>query len=95
MYCIAQHIAVNFFVCNEVRKAKPSCNPEELIITALTTYSPDFRGFKIKQKLNADNYCRSLNVKLAFFTVFVLTQQTGFSARWCCSFSANESSCSV
>ena len=27
--CIAQHIAVNFFLCNEVRKIKPSCNPEK------------------------------------------------------------------
>jgi len=27
--CIAQHIAVNFFLCNEIRKIKPSCNPEK------------------------------------------------------------------
>jgi len=27
--------------------------------------------------------CTSFNVKLAFFTVFVLTLQTGFAARWC------------
>ena len=31
------------------------------------------------------------NVKLAFFTVFVLTLQTGFAARWCYWFSANDS----
>jgi len=36
---------VDFFLCNEVRKAKQSCNPEELIRTTLTTYCPDFRGF--------------------------------------------------
>jgi len=28
--CIAQHVTVNFFLCNEVRKAKPSCNPEKM-----------------------------------------------------------------
>jgi len=27
--CIAQHIAVNIFLCNEVRKIKPLCNPEK------------------------------------------------------------------
>ena len=32
------------------------------------------------------------NVKLAFFAVFVLTLQTGFAARWCFRFSANDSS---
>jgi len=32
------------------------------------------------------------HVKLAFFTVFVLTLQTGFVARWWFWFSANESS---
>jgi len=40
--CIAQHTAVNLFLCNEVCKIKPSCNPEnedlgELIRTALAT----------------------------------------------------------
>jgi len=27
--CVAQHITVNFFLCSEVRKIKPSCNPEK------------------------------------------------------------------
>jgi len=45
--CIAQHIALNFFLCNEVRKIKPSCNPEKCTLVrinskALTTYCPDF-----------------------------------------------------
>jgi len=31
-------------------------------------------------------------VKIAFFTEFVLTLQTDFAARWCCWFSANDSS---
>jgi len=31
-------------------------------------------------------------VKLAFFTVFVLTLQTDFAPRWCFWFSANDSS---
>ena len=31
------------------------------------------------------------NVKFAFFTVFVVTLQTGFTARWCFWFSANDS----
>jgi len=55
----------------------------ELICTALTTYCADFQGLenKIKQKLNTDNYCTSINVKLAFFTIFVLALQTGFAAR--------------
>jgi len=64
----------------------------ELIRTALTTYCPGFRGLEIKEKLHNDNYCTSFNVKLAFFTLFVLTQQTGFAARWCFLFSANDSS---
>jgi len=34
----------------------------------------------MKQKLNTDNYCTSFNVKLAFFTVFLLTLQTDFAA---------------
>jgi len=47
----------------------------------------------MKQKLITDNCCTSINVKLAFFTAFVLTLQTlGFVARWCFWFSANESS---
>jgi len=32
------------------------------------------------------------HVKLAFFTVFVSTLQSGFAARWCFWYSANESS---
>jgi len=55
----------------------------ELIPTASTTYHPGFRGLEMKKKLNTDNYCTSFNEKLAFFTVFVLTLQTGFAARWC------------
>ena len=35
-----------------------------------------FGDYKIKQKLNIDKYYTSFNVKLAFFTVFVLTLQT-------------------
>jgi len=46
----------------------------------------------MKQKLNTDNYCTPVNVKLAFFAVFVLTLQTGFAACWCFWFSANDSS---
>jgi len=37
-------------------------------------------------------YCTSFHVKLAFFAVFVQTLQTGFAARWCFWFSANDSS---
>jgi len=39
-----------------------------------------------------DSEPKSFNVKLAFFTVFALTQLTGFAARWCFLFSANDSS---
>ena len=35
-----------------------------------------FGDYKIKQKLNIDNYYTSFDVKRAFFTVFVLTLQT-------------------
>jgi len=45
-----------------------------------------------KTDRHTDNYCTSLNVKLAFFTAFVLTLQIGFAARWCFWFSANDSS---
>jgi len=39
---------MTFFLCNEVRKIEPSCNPKneplgELIRTAITRYCPDFR----------------------------------------------------
>ena len=52
---ITQHIAVTFFLCNEVRKIKPSCNPKnehlgELIRTALTTHCRDFRGLQNQTK---------------------------------------------
>jgi len=55
----------------------------ELIRTSLITYCPGFRGLENQTKTSTDNYCTSFNVKLAFFTVFVLTLQTGFAARWC------------
>ena len=64
----------------------------ELIRTSVT-YCPDFQGLE-KQKLNIDNHYRptSFNVKLPFFTVFVLTLQSDFAARRCFWFSANDSS---
>jgi len=51
----ARHIAVTFFLCNEVRKITPSCNPKneslgELIRTAITTYCPGFRGLENQTK---------------------------------------------
>jgi len=39
-------------------------------------YCSDFRRLENQTKLNFDNYCTSFYVKLAFFTVFVLTLQT-------------------
>jgi len=38
------------------------------------------------------NYCRSVYPKLAFFTLFLLTLETDFAARWCFRFSADDSS---
>ena len=86
--CIAQHFAVIFFSVMKFVKSNHLATLKnehlgELIGTALTTYCPEFRGQKIKQKLNTDNYCTSINVKLAFFIIFVLTLQNGFVARWC------------
>jgi len=37
------------------------------------------------------NYCRSLHVKLAFFTVFILRLQIDFAARWSFWVCANDS----
>jgi len=37
--CIAQHIAVNFFLCNEVRKIKPPCNPEKWTLGRINSHS--------------------------------------------------------
>ena len=83
MYCTTY--CCDFFLCNEVRKTIPSCNPEKWTLgkirTALTTYCADFQGLENQTKLNIDNYCTSINVKLAFFTIFVLILQTGFAAR--------------
>jgi len=50
-----QHIVVKIFLCNEVRKIKPSCSPEkeqlgELIRTAFTTYCPGFRVLENQTK---------------------------------------------
>jgi len=53
----------------------------ELIRTALTTYCPDFWGLENQKKFSSDSYYTSFNVKLAFFTIFVLTLQTVFAAR--------------
>jgi len=46
---------VTFFICNEVLKIKPSCNPKnetlgEVIRTAITRYCPDFRGLQNQTK---------------------------------------------
>jgi len=62
----------------------------ELIRTSSTTHCPDVRGPENQIKINADNYCTSYNVKLAFFTVFVLTLHTDFAARWYFWFPAND-----
>jgi len=51
-----------------------------------------FPGTTKSNKVNTDNYCTLFNVKLALFTVFVLTLQTGFATLWCFWFSANNSS---
>jgi len=85
---IAQHIAVIFFLCNEVRKIKPSCNLEkhlgELICTALTNVLSRFSGTRKSNKnLRLTNYCISIDAMLTFFAIFVLALQTGFEARWC------------
>jgi len=58
-------------------------NLGELIRTASTTYCANFRGLENQTKTycNTDNYCTSINVKLAFFTIFLLTLQAGFAAR--------------
>jgi len=53
----------------------------ELIRTVLTTYCPDFWGLENQKKFSSDSYYTSFNVKLAFFTIFVLTLQTVFAAR--------------
>jgi len=37
--CIAQHIAVNFFLCNEVRKIKPPRNPEKWTLGRINSHS--------------------------------------------------------
>jgi len=94
---IAQHIDVNFFLFNEVHKIKPPRNPEKWTLGRINSHSLNnilsrFLGTRNEKKLNTDNYCTSFNVKLAFFTVFVLALQIGFAARWCFRFSANESS---
>jgi len=86
VYCTTY--CCDFFLCNEVRKIKlryratlQNKHLGELVCTALTTYCADFRGLGNQTKLNTDNYCTLINVKLAFFTIFVLTLQTGFAAR--------------
>jgi len=92
------NILLWFFLCNEVLKIKPSFNPGKLTLGRINWHS--FNNVlsrisgtkKINQKLNIDNYCTSINVKLAFFIIFVLTLQNGFAARWCFWFSANDSS---
>jgi len=56
--CIEQHIPVNFFPCNEVRKIKPPCNPEKRTLGRINshsfnnilTYCPGFRGLENQTK---------------------------------------------
>jgi len=55
----------------------------ELIHTALTTYCPGFRGLENQTRTSYRQLLYIIYVKLAFFTVFVLTLQSGFAARWC------------
>jgi len=69
--CIAQHIAVIFFSVMKFVKSNHRATLKnehlgELIGTALTAYCPEFRGLKNQTKLSTDNYCTSINVKLAF-----------------------------
>ena len=82
--CIGQHIAVNFFLFNEVRKIKPPRNHKnehlgELIRTALTTYCPGFRGLENQTRTS---YWQLLyiiiNVQLAFFTLHTDNHCTSF-----------------
>jgi len=82
---MAQHNAVIFFsimkfVKSNYRATLQNEHLVELICTALTKYCADFRGLKHQTKLKTDNYCTSIDVKLAFFTILVLTLQTGFAA---------------
>jgi len=95
--CTAQHIDVNFFLCNVVRKIKPPGNPEKWTLGRINSHSFNnilsrFSGTRNEKKLHTDNYCTSFNVKLAFFTVFVLTLQTSFAAHCCFLFFTNDSS---
>jgi len=90
---IAQHIAVIFFLCNEVRKIKPSCNPEKCTLERINSHrfnkvlSTFLRTTKSNKNLLYIIYC-----KTCILYLFVLTLQTGFAARWCSWFSANNSS---
>jgi len=62
----AQHIDVNFFLCNEVRKIKPPHNPEKWILGRINSHSFNnilsrFSGTRNEKKINTDNYCTSFN----------------------------------
>jgi len=53
-------MAVKFFLCNEIRKIKPSCNAEKN--ENLRERIVQIFGYqKIKQKLNLDNCYTSFN----------------------------------
>jgi len=57
------------FVKSNYRATLKNEHLGELICIALTTYCADFRGLEHQKKLNTDNYCTSINVKLTFFTM--------------------------
>ena len=79
----------DFFLCNKVRNIKLSCNLEKWTLGRINLHSFNnvlsrFSGTaKLYKNLKLTNYCASINIKLAFFTIFVLTLQTGFATRWC------------
>jgi len=85
------------FLCNEVHKIKPLCNPEKWTLGRIRIFNNALSRFLGTRKSNK-NWILTVtiqyhfDVKLAFFTVFVLTLQTGFVAHRCFWFSASDSS---
>ena len=95
--CIAKHIAVNFFLCNKVRKIKPPCNPEkwtlgELILTAFNNTLSRFSGTIKSNK----NFIPTITVHHFMWNLHSLPYlywhyKLVFAAHWCFWFSANDS----